>query len=381
MKIFLTGSTGFLGGELLVLLSKDPRVEKIYCLVRAANDAGAEKRLSGVFAIHDDYFDHEKVVPFVGDLSNKYLPDALKKITEVDTVIHAAADTSFAPSHDENIQKTNIEGAGNVARWAAGLSDLKTFVYIGTSWICGCDRPNRLVTEDESPDMAVKHFVEYSRSKALGEINIRSIVPADKLLVVRPSIIMGDSRPWEPRSNVIKWVLAAADVLRLLPVNPEAKIDIIPVDYAAKSIVNLIFSKKRGFDTYHISSGDKSATNTALLVKAADFNSSIDRPPIRFVDYKMMEQMYIFSKKGKVTGLKKYPEYLEYWTKNLKDDLEQLLWALNFYCQYINLSLIFDNSRLLRDADIGLSEPAHEYIRRNKEHLKKIDVLSEDIDP
>ena len=159
MKIFLTGSTGFLGGELLMLLSKDPRVEKIYCLVRAANDAGAEKRLSGVFAFHNDYFDHEKVVPVVGDLSNKYLQDILSKIKDVDTVIHAAADTSFAPSHDENIQKINIEGAGNAARWAAGLSDLETFVYIGTSWICGSDRPDRLVTEDESPNMAVKHIV------------------------------------------------------------------------------------------------------------------------------------------------------------------------------------------------------------------------------
>jgi len=33
-KVFLTGATGFLGGELAVALSKTDRAEKIACLVR-----------------------------------------------------------------------------------------------------------------------------------------------------------------------------------------------------------------------------------------------------------------------------------------------------------------------------------------------------------
>jgi len=60
MRVFLTGVTGFLGGELLVELSKKPEVSKIYCLVRALNEEKALLRLKRVFDLHGDYFDPKK---------------------------------------------------------------------------------------------------------------------------------------------------------------------------------------------------------------------------------------------------------------------------------------------------------------------------------
>ena len=53
-KVFLTGATGFLGGELAVALSKLDSVEKITCLVRAKDDCEAVDRLvelEGVLAV------------------------------------------------------------------------------------------------------------------------------------------------------------------------------------------------------------------------------------------------------------------------------------------------------------------------------------------
>jgi thioester reductase-like protein len=383
VKVLITGSTGFIGGEILMLLSKDERIDKIYCLIRASNDSEAKKRLEKVFSFHDDFFDLKKVIPVLGDLSEETIVDQLKNMNDVDTVIHSAADTSFAPNHKDNIWKVNVKGATNVAKWAASLPCLKTFVYVGTSWICGCDRPDRLVYEDESPNIEYNQLVDYTRSKTAGEINIRKIIPADKLLIVRPSIIMGDSRPWAPRSFVISWAPAVFDLLRLIPARSKANNDVIPVDYATKAITELIFNENRKYNTYHISSGSQSTTNMELLTSAVK-TSNGNKPPFCFIDYRFMDQMDDFSK-GQLpedAELRKYSQHLHYWNKIFKGDgsLRKLLWAINFYYKFVNLGQVFDNSRLLADTKLGLPEPAHVYMGRNREHLFKIDIVG-DIDP
>ena len=55
-RLFLTGATGFLGGELAVALSKLDSIEKIFCLIRTKDDDDAVARLKQVFALHGDYF-------------------------------------------------------------------------------------------------------------------------------------------------------------------------------------------------------------------------------------------------------------------------------------------------------------------------------------
>ena len=79
MNVFITGSTGFLGGEILVSLSKRTEINKIYCLVRAQNEADAFLRLDKVFAFHGDFFDHNKVIPVIGNLVD---PNLTKQLIE-----------------------------------------------------------------------------------------------------------------------------------------------------------------------------------------------------------------------------------------------------------------------------------------------------------
>lgn len=383
MNIFITGATGFLGGELLVSLSKNDRIQRIYCLIRAADDADATRRLESVFAVHNDPLDRTKVVAIAGDLAADRPIEPLRYMTDVDIVIHTAADTSFAPHRTGNIHRVNVAGAAHVARWAAALPDLKTFVYVGTSWICGCDRPGRVIREDESPDPAYNQIVDYTRSKSAGEIHIRNIIPADKLLVVRPSTIMGDSRPCIPRSFVISWVIAAFNTLRLITLNPKASCDIIPIDYAAQSIQALLFRDDRQFGTYHISAGT-SATNLDLLLHAIGIDDT-DRPSFRFVDYGMMAPLRLFAAghRTNLSGLAEVSEYLNYWNRILPHPgtLENLLWAVDFYCRFANLDFVFDNTRLLQDTAMGLPEPAHVYMGRNRHHLKQIHIIDGSLDP
>ena len=128
MNVFITGSTGFLAGELAVLLSKRPQIRRLYCLVRANDAQKAWSRLQQVFQFHGDAFDTTKVVPVVGDLADSSLAEKLcrlKDLGEVDTVIHAAADTSFAPSSTESVEKINIDGTQQILKWAQSLPNLR----------------------------------------------------------------------------------------------------------------------------------------------------------------------------------------------------------------------------------------------------------------
>src|SRR5215831_2723065 len=179
-RVFLTGATGFLGGELAVALSKSSSVDKIVCLVRAADDEQAAERLRSVFALHQDPYDPDKVFALAGDLLDERLPTILARhplVSDINVVVHAAANTSFLPQKTPVVERTNLWGSQKIAMWASRVPSLETFAYIGTATIVGAgnDVVGRVVSEDEAPNPLSKHLVEYTRSKMFGEMAVRSI--------------------------------------------------------------------------------------------------------------------------------------------------------------------------------------------------------------
>jgi thioester reductase-like protein len=389
MKVFLTGVTGFLGGEILVELSKRTEIEKIFCLLRAQNEAAALVRLRKVFDLHGDYFDSEKIIPITGELADNQLSLKLMndiRLSEVDTIIHSAANTSFSKIYDEIVQKVNIGGTLQILRWAKSLKKLNLFTYVGTATICGTTVKNCLVSENISPDLGSKHLVKYSYTKLVGELILENYLPLEKILVVRPSIIMGDSRLWVPRSYVILWALATINELRLVPGNPNSKIDIIPIDYAALSIIGLVFNDKRKYNVYHISSGSGSCTTTEKSTNAIkDF--SPEKPDFKFVSRELLSDMKKWSRNGVSVSeeniLYQHKDYLNYWVNNFGSNskLRILFYALEPYIDFIELGQIFDNSRLLEDTKMGHSIPAHIYLKNMEKHFKSINIFDGAIDP
>ncbi len=388
MQLFLTGVTGFLGGELLVELSKRNDIDKIYCLVRAQNEAKALARLKKVFDLHNDHFDPKKVIPIVGELSDDHLADTLinnPNIKNVDTIIHSAANTSFTKIYDEIVEKVNIGGTHQLLRWAKTLKNLDLFTYVGTATICGTTVKDCVVTEDMSPNLTAKHLVKYSYTKMIGELILKDYLPEDKILVVRPSIIMGDSRDWVPRSYVILWALATLNHMRLLPMHTQSNIDIIPIDYATRSIIELVFNKKRKYRVYHISSGAASITTPK---KATDAIKHLfpDKPDFKFVSKSLLTSMKKWSKNSTLVDdqnpLFKHKEYLDYWLNYFGDNtkLRILFYALDPYINFVELGQIFDNSRLLEDTTVGQSVPAHIYLKETAAHIDSINIFEGAID-
>jgi len=386
MIVFITGATGFLGGELVVNLSKRKEITKIYCLIRAKDEQEAVLRLEKIFSFHNDFLDLDKIKPVLGDLYDEELTEKLiqkKELKEINVIIHSAANTSFSKIFDDVVTKANVHGLNKILLWAKQLDNLSTFLYIGTATICGKDIKNRLIHEDESPDLNANHLVKYTYTKMQGELLLRTHLPEEKILIARPSIIMGDSRTLTPRSPVILWALATVNALRLCTFNANATIDVISVDYAADAIVKLLFAKRK-HNVYHISAGQNSSTTPAKIFSAieAQFNQL---PTFKFVHKSLLEQMKKWAKGSLKLDeeLYKHSDYLNYWEETFKDkkNLRIILAGLEPYIEFIELGQVFDNTRLLNDVDITPSQPVHEYISNSINYLKKINVLEGAIDP
>lgn len=380
MNIFITGSTGFLGGEILVNLSKRKEVNKIYCLVRAQSEVDAILRLDKVFSLHGDYYDREKVIPVIGNLVDADLTAQLtdnKELKDINVIIHSAANTSFSGIFDKMVEQTNIDGLKKIVLWAKQLTNFNTFLHIGTATICGKEVKDRLVKEEESPNPNASHVVSYTHSKAQGELIIREHLPENKILIARPSIIMGDSRDITPRSPVILWACATMNQIRLIPANQHAKLDVISVDYASEAIVKLLFAK-RNHTVYHISSGPEAATSAYDLSIVFEEHFS-DLPRYCFVKNDMLKQMKLLAKNKLPIGseLSKYPDYIKHWKETFGElsNLRILFAGLDPYLEFLNLGQVFDNSKLLQDVDVEKPIPAHKYIVKQMAYVEKLDVF------
>jgi len=386
MNIFLTGATGLVGGELLVTLSKRTEVNKIYCLLRAKSEEDAIARIENVFDLHDDEFDTSRIIPVIGNLFDENLSDILRQnegLKDVDVIIHSAANTSFSRVNDDLVEKANIGGLTKILLWAKELPHLRTFLYIGTATICGKDVKDRVVHEDESPNLDATHLVRYTYTKMRGELLLKEHLRQEQILVARPSIIMGDSRPIMPRSPVILWAMATINHLRLIPVNEHAQLDIIPVNYAADAIVALLFANRK-HHVYHISAGEAGATTALRLSKTLEAYFD-EMPPFNFISKSMLNQVKHWTRNrlAPESELYTYRKYLDYWKDTFQDKskLRLLFTGLDPYLDFMELGHVFDNTRLLEDVGIENSIPADEYIKNSMNFVEKIDVLEGAIDP
>lgn len=384
-KVFLTGATGFLGGELAVALSKLDCVERIFCLVRSKCDEDAAARLKQVFALHGDYYNHEKVVPVRGDLADAELAAQLARqdvLSDVNLLVHSAANTSFLQQKYPAISETNVNGTRRIINWASRLRSLETFAYVGTATIAGAceDVIGRTVHEDESPNPSAKHLVGYTRSKMFAEMAVRAAIAPDKLVVFRPSILLGDSRGIVPRSFDIAWIIVAVRHLRMFFGNPDAACDIIPVDYAARAIVSLLMNRRR-HTTYHVSAGSV-ATTCRQIGKAIDYTDP--GPDVIFCPREHLQLIKKWLRTGEQLSSEfhQYSEHLKHISLGIGTrNARMLLAGLEAYWQFIDLDQRFDNSRMLSDAEIGLPEPAHVYLKRTAAYLHDIDPLQAAVNP
>ncbi|MGH9958019.1 MAG: SDR family oxidoreductase, partial [Pyrinomonadaceae bacterium] len=152
-KVFLIGSTGFLGKVTLsMLLHRFPNIGCVYVTVRARSQEESETRFwnSVITAppfdpLRERYgsalegFVRDKVVVIGGDIGDTNLgyteEEAQRVADDIDVVINSAGNVTFNPTL-ESALRTNVVGTQNVIAFARRMKR-PALVHVSTCFVAG----------------------------------------------------------------------------------------------------------------------------------------------------------------------------------------------------------------------------------------------------
>jgi len=356
-RVVLTGATGFLGRQILHhLLTQRPQA-RITLLLRDSAAESATQRLENLLTgccepgSRDLVRQRIQVVP--SDiraprcgLSGRDWEGVADGATHV---IHGAASVRFDQTLEE-ARGVNVGGARHlleISEQAHRGGSLQRFVYISTAFVAGSRKG--LVREGEL-DVGQRFRNSYERSKCEAESLVRQRMASLPATVLRPSIIVGDSRTGVTTSfNTLYWPLRAYAQRgwRIAPGRPGTVIDLAPVNFVAQAAVHLTFLPGATSETLHLAAGPRRSATIGQIAGAA--SRFFNRPPPRFVNTQFFAAVLQPLLLATVWGRRR-----------------RILKQGRFYRPYLDMELEFDTSRadaLLEPAGI---RPPHvqEYLER-----------------
>ena len=329
--ILVTGATGFLGVQLVrELLERKPDAT-LALLIR--NNPGQSSQQRADSFIPPEH--RSRVQVFSGDVSQPNCgldPAAYSRLSaETTRVIHSAATVRFDHSLDE-ARRINLGGTRHILDFAAGARQLRSFAYVGTAYVAG--ERTGLVREDELA-LGQSYRNTYEQSKAESEALVQSRLGSIPGMILRPSIIVGDSKTGVTSSfKMMYWPLKiyARGLWRTIPGYPDAVLDIVPVDFVARSVEHLLFNEAALGQTVHLCAGPRaSATIEQVAHRAKEY---FNGPEPRFVDpklfYAVVKPILFLSLWGrKRRVLRDGQAYRDYFTMRMQFDTSNAERLLN----------------------------------------------------
>jgi thioester reductase-like protein len=337
MAIFLTGSTGYIGAHIASIVLQH-HSDRLNVLVRAKTESEANERLWHALQLHLDYPEFRdaletRVSVYLGDLTDSLFglepAEYARLVGTTESVIHCAA--SLNRKSEKSCLNVNLRGTLEVAQLGRRAHDahgLRRFSQVSTVAVAGT-RSHEIVSEDAAIDWNRSDYDPYARTKKFCEHMVRELLPDVQRTVFRPSIVLGDSR----RAATTQFDMVRAFVflagLPVLPFRPSDRIDIVPVDYVAESIVALHQKPHPAHEIYHLSSGTGSETFgqlTRVIAEAAG----------------KMEPLYW-------PGLERQFSSTVNWISHSRSGIGRSASLLKVFMPYLIWDTVFDNSRVIAE--------------------------------
>jgi thioester reductase-like protein len=278
----LTGATGALGQELLYQMMEWHPKMHLVVIARNHKNTSAEKRIHSIVNHRWKEEARESVKNRItvldGDVSapkfglNQAQWDELASVTT--QVLHCAAIVRFDQPLAE-ARRINLEGSSyalDLARAAYKAGNAGRFNYVSTAYIAG--KRSGIAYENELEHKTGFHNT-YEQTKYEAEIMVRNAMQELPATIMRPSIIIGNSRTGETINyKAFYWPIRAyaSNQLRVMPAGKDCKVDLVPVDYVASSTAYLSTLPDAVGKFYHLTAGrDNLLTVREVAYAAMDF--------------------------------------------------------------------------------------------------------------
>lgn len=249
--ILVTGYPGFIGKRLVRRLLQE-RPERLSLLVQPKFLEDARRYIAACGAKEG-----RAVQLLAGDIADMHLGLSAAEIDElagdVDEIYHLAA-VSYLGVSEDLMWRVNVQGTSNLLEVAENARGLRRFVHMSTCFVSG-DRQG-VISEDEL-DVSQGFRTPYERTKFESEKRVQAAAARLPVTVVRPSLVVGDSRTGEigrfdgPYALAI--LLAASPLSSFpLPGRMEAPLHAVPVDYVVEAVLRLGQSPEAEGKTFHL---------------------------------------------------------------------------------------------------------------------------------
>jgi thioester reductase-like protein len=257
-RILLTGATGFLGAFLLDELLRETDAE-IVCLVRARDEEQARERIARnlqQYGLRHPQF-AKRVVAISGNLEESLLGLTASEFdrlsSDIDVIYHNGAAVNLIYPYSQ-LRAANVGGTREILRLAT-QSRPKPVHYVSTFMVLAAvnGHARSIVTEEDALPPWQDLPDGYSRSKWVAEMLIREARDRGlPVTVYRPGHITGHSRTGvcNPQDFLHTICLACAN-MGLAP-DIDESMDVTPVDYVSRAIVQLSRRPECLGGTYHL---------------------------------------------------------------------------------------------------------------------------------
>ena len=269
--ILITGATGFLGTSLVhELLERRPKA-RLALLIRTGASESAQQRAAKILSPGSE----ARVEVYSGDVSKPALglnaEEHASLAARLTRIIHCAATVRFDHTLEE-AREINVEGTRRILDLAEAAPALRSLTYVVTAYVAG-DRKGLILESELNVGQPFRNTYEQTKSEA--EALVRSCMNRIPTVILRPSIVVGDSRTGATSSfKMMYWPLKiyARRLWRTVPGYPDAILDIVPVDYVSRATAYLAFQPEALGETVHLCAGPQGdATISEIARRAAEF--------------------------------------------------------------------------------------------------------------